>query len=348
VLYAIVLFRFGFVDLRGQFLQAGSAADLPMADYLRELVERIVMFGVPIASLGGAYWMLSRQSVESGSIVERGNDIQGWLRGAWAIRLAVAAAVGMLFMYLHLEFNRTFGYFYAPVKLPLLTLLWLCLCGWLLYETLVNESKALLVLLMVFVSGVLLKLFAFDLPGWNITDRMLYRGEYSFRDAGLRLVDFGAVVGFLAGGYALLVSHAKRRTAGLFLGFCSLALLFIYLTLEVNTFLHSYMEGLRAGGVSILWSLFALALILRGISKNVRPLRYLGLGLFAVVALKVFFVDLSRLDQFYRIIAFIVLGVLTLAGSFIYLRFRETFAIESSSEKAEDQSQHDDEREELS
>ena len=43
-------------------------------------------------------------------------------------------AIAMLFVYLHLEFNRTFGYLYEPVKLPLLTLLWLGLCGLLLYE----------------------------------------------------------------------------------------------------------------------------------------------------------------------------------------------------------------------
>jgi uncharacterized membrane protein len=117
------------------------------------------------------------------------------------------------------------------------------------------------------------------------------------------------------------------------LGFCSLGLLFVYLTLEVNSFLHMYVEGLRPGGVSILWSLFALSFILRGIRKDVRSLRYLGLMLFVVVAGKVFFVDLSRLDQFYRIIAFILLGILVLSGSFLYLKYRETFAVKPPAEK---------------
>ena len=56
-------------------------------------------------------------------------------------------------------------------------------------------------------------------------------------------------------------------------------------------------------------------------------MRYAGLTLFAVVAWKVFFVDLARLDQFYRIVAFLLLGVLALCGSFVYLRFREAFAV---------------------
>lgn len=38
--------------------------------------------------------------------------------------------------------------------------------------------------------------------------------------------------------------------------------------------------------------------------------------------------DLDSLDSFYRIVAFLILGVLLLLGSFLYLRFRETFSVE--------------------
>ena len=80
--------------------------------------------------------------------------------------------------------------------------------------------------------------------------------------------------------------------------------------------------------------LVLLALILGGIVKNLRVLRYLGLALFAIVASKVFFVDLARLDQFYRIIAFILLGILTLCGSFLYLKFQDAFVLKTPSKKA--------------
>ena len=105
-------------------------------------------------------------------------------------------------------------------------------------------------------------------------------------------------------------------------------LLFVYTTLEFNTFLYSFVPNLRPGGISILWSLFALGMIITGIAKNEQQLRYLGLGLFAVVTCKVFFNDLARLDQLYRIIAFIVLGGLVLSGSFVYLKYRQVFATE--------------------
>lgn len=333
LLYALVLFRFGLIDLPQQFLRGPSAEDIPLLAYLKHLAERAVMFGVPIASIGGAYTLLARQEAAAQKLVGSENDISGWLSGARAMQLAIGVALGMVFVYLNLEFNRTFGYLYAPIKLPMLTLLWVAMCGVLLHESLVRKSRAIVDLLLVVVAGLLVKVFVFDLPSWDITHQMLYGTGYSFRDAALRMLDFGAVIGFLGSGYLLLTRKDHTQVASKLFGFGSLAMLFVYLTLEVNSFLHVYVDGLRTGGISILWSLFALGLILRGIAKNIRSLRYLGLGLFAVVTWKVFFVDLSQLEQFYRIIAFILLGILVLSGSFVYLRYRETFAIEGPREQ---------------
>ncbi len=335
LLYGIVLFRFGLIDLPAQFLQP-SLAEIPMEDYLRILGERIIMFGVPIASLAGACRLMRKQDLDADGPVSRDNDIPEWISPAGIVRLAAGIALGMLFLYLHLEFNQTMGYFYQPMKLPLLTLLWLAMCGLLTWQVLERENRWLLGLLVVFVSGLLIKLLVFDLPSWDVTQSFLYQGPYSFRDAALRLLDFGAVVAFLAFAAAWLSGRLSARVVGRFLGFCSLGMLFLYLTLETNTFLSAYVEGLRAGGVSILWSLFALGLILRGIARRERSLRYLGLGLFAIVAWKVFFVDLSRLDSFYRIVAFITLGILTVGGSFLYLRFQESFALETPRKEEKD------------
>ncbi|MFG0333401.1 MAG: DUF2339 domain-containing protein [Maioricimonas sp. JB049] len=334
LLYGIVLFRFGFIDLRTQFLQTPPSADLTMQAYITTLMERLVMFGVPVASLGGAYLLLQRQATRRGDAIGEGNDIGPFVRDAWAMRLAIGAAVGMLFVYLHLEFNRTFGYFYSPLKQPILTLLWIALCGIVLYEVLLRESRGLLAVLGTLIGALLIKLFVFDLPVWDVSGRMVYAGEYSYRDALLRLIDFGAIAGFFAGAYALLAGRSHARNVGIVLGCCSLGVLLIWSTLELNTWLSAFVPGLRSGGISILWSIFALGLILRGISGNIRPLRYVGLTMFAIVTWKVFFVDLQQLDQFYRIVAFIVLGILVLCGSFLYLQFRETFADPSPADDA--------------
>ena len=59
----------------------------------------------------------------------------------------------------------------------------------------------------------------------------------------------------------------------------------------------------------------------------IQALRLAGLTLFVVVAAKVFFSDLAHLHQLYRIVAFLALGALLLAGSFVYLRFRQRFTV---------------------
>ena len=133
-------------------------------------------------------------------------------------------------------------------------------------------------------------------------------------------------------GYALLFGRTNSRRVAEAFGFCSLLLLFVYFTLEVNTVLAEFLPAMQAGGISILWSLFALALILGGIRRNVRVLRYVGLGLFALVAWKLFFRDLSELGEQYRIIAFIIMGAVILSGSFVYLKYREAFADGTSAE----------------
>ena len=94
------------------------------------------------------------------------------------------------------------------------------------------------------------------------------------------------------------------------------------------------MPGMESGGVSILWSLFALGLILAGIVKRVRTMRFVGLALFGIVVWKVFFVDLAQLEQLYRIVAFMLLGVLVLCGSFVYLKYRQTFANDAAATDA--------------
>ena len=333
LLFAIVLVRFGAHDLYLNFGHA-AIADMPRQTYFRELLERLISFGVPIASFGVAYRMLSRTAASTSdtgdetTAISRANDVPAWLGASLAVRALVVVAAGMLLFYLHLELDHTVGYFYAPARLPMLTILWIGFCTLVLLDFLKRPSEVMAWVLLVAVGAVVAKLFIFDLVSWHITERMLYAGDYSFRDASMRLLDFAPVIGFLMVTWMIVNDRMSEAQLRPIVGLTGLALLFIYSTLEVNTYLHAYVPGLQSGGVSILWSIFALALIFRGIAKNQVLLRYLALLLFAIVSAKVFFVDLDRLDQLYRIIAFVLLGVLLLAGSFGYLRRREKFLVE--------------------
>ena len=328
-LYVIVLGRFMFLDLPSQYGKA-SLADLPVMDYLEQLAERLVMFGVPIASLALGYRMLAKPGQTVSLAIDKAADISGWIGERAAAKTAVFVMFGMLFLYMHLELNRTLGALFPPLRLPILTLLWLSVCTLLILEFSRSTSRVVLVFLGLFVTAVLVKLIVFDLRDWSATSGFLYDGPYVFYDAGFRLLDFGAIIVFFAFATRLLMRQATAdrvlsRDAGTVMGMAGIGMLFLYSTLELNSFLKHYVENLRSGGISILWTLFALAFLVRGISRDIKPMRYAGLALFVIVTWKVFFVDLSRLDQLYRIVAFIILGVLVLCGSFLYLRSRKTF-----------------------
>lgn len=74
--------------------------------------------------------------------------------------------------------------------------------------------------------------------------------------------------------------------------------------------------------LSILWALYASLLTGVGIYKRLRGARVMGILLLGATVLKVFMLDLSSLQTFYRIISFIVLGLLLLAVSYSYNHFK--------------------------
>ncbi|MFO0818509.1 MAG: DUF2339 domain-containing protein [Pirellulales bacterium] len=338
LLYLLVVGRFCFLDLGRQYSGSADVTDaMPLADYLWIMLERVVVLGTPIASLAGAVRLLRQTQVEGGvssetSIADRTRDMGEWIRDRWAIHATVLGGAAMAFVFLNFEIHRTVGYLFPPLRLPLLTSLWIAACGLLLWEYSTRRSQPLLFALVILASVTVGKLFVFDLPSWNVGYRMLYdRESYSFLEAGMRLLDFSLIVGFFWFVFRSLAGDVSARVARQFAGFVGLALLFLFLSLEVNTFLAHFVPGLRAGGVTILWSLFAIGCLLGGIWRDLRTLRYIALTLFAVVGWKVLFSDLARLDQVYRIVAFGVLGLLVLAGSFIYLKHRSSFAVKEES-----------------
>jgi uncharacterized membrane protein len=72
---------------------------------------------------------------------------------------------------------------------------------------------------------------------------------------------------------------------------------------------------------SIAWGLFALALLVAGIVKKIPAARYASIGLLCVTLLKLFFHDLARLGQLYRIGAFVGVAVIAMLASFAYQKF---------------------------
>jgi uncharacterized membrane protein len=72
---------------------------------------------------------------------------------------------------------------------------------------------------------------------------------------------------------------------------------------------------------SIAWALFALLMLIVGMRKQIASVRFASLGLLGLTVVKLFFHDLSQLDQLYRISAFVVVAIIAMVASFLYQRF---------------------------
>lgn len=70
--------------------------------------------------------------------------------------------------------------------------------------------------------------------------------------------------------------------------------------------------------LSVIWAAYGGGLLCTGVVRHSRLLRMMALLLLGVTIIKVFLFDLAELDRFYRIVSFIVLGVVLLAVSFLY------------------------------
>ena len=143
----------------------------------------------------------------------------------------------------------------------------------------------------------------------------------------------------LAGG-ALARSTATPRAASIgraLSGLAGLALLFV---LSVNWTRYQEMRVAAARtagrtqlvgelrwrtqvGLSLLWTLYAAAALAWGFLRSNRVLRYAALALFGLTVLKVFVVDLGAVKTAYRILSFLVLGVVLLLVSLVYQKRRQ-------------------------
>jgi len=318
--YAIVFVRLLGWELRHHFQISPSRPDTALV-YWRAMGGRLCTFGTCIASILGACFLDRREAPRDEHVaIAPENNLEAGLARDAARNILYWFGVLFLFVVLHLELN-TMLMLAEPLRLPLLTVLWLGMAAYFLslYLGSGEPKPVLFVAMNLFLLGALLKLFSVDLQYWKFSPRWICAVPYSARTAGMRMLDFGFVIAACFAIWLLFLRrpHARRHAAAF--GWAGLALLFIYASLELNTYLDWRLPAFRAAGISILWSVFAVGFTAGGIWKDLPGLRYTGLALFGVVAGKVFLVDLKHLLMVYRVIAFLIVGVVLLLGAFSYM-----------------------------
>ncbi len=99
-------------------------------------------------------------------------------------------------------------------------------------------------------------------------------------------------------------------------------LLFVSMNIEVAAGFHDYLPRARFASISVLWASFATALMILGFARNEAFLRRCAIALFAATIIKVFVRDTANVDTPYRILSFLVLGLMLVGASYMYHRFK--------------------------
>jgi uncharacterized membrane protein len=113
-------------------------------------------------------------------------------------------------------------------------------------------------------------------------------------------------------------------------GIVGLLLLGWVLSVETYGYFHAWgriyadqrqsWEWLGLMAISVLWAVYASALLAIGFWRQLSELRWLAFGLYGLTILKVLAFDMSNLQEFYRILAFFVLAVLLGLAAWAYHR----------------------------
>ncbi len=95
-------------------------------------------------------------------------------------------------------------------------------------------------------------------------------------------------------------------------------LLFVILTLETSAFFHETLPQARFASISVVWAIFSIVLMILGFQKNSDRMRKIALGLLFLTTFKVFLFDIRNISTPYRILSFIVLGLILILISYLY------------------------------
>lgn len=121
-----------------------------------------------------------------------------------------------------------------------------------------------------------------------------------------------------------------EQTLAKFLFGAGLLCLLVLLSTETYAYIYDAVADRQKAGwmarmsLSIVWGIYAAALLGAGFRKRVRILRFTALALFLITALKLVLVDMASVRHIYRIISFLSLGVLMTGASYFYHRVEKS------------------------
>ena len=186
--------------------------------------------------------------------------------------------------------------------------------------------------------GMLCKVVAMILAGAGSIFTMLAFSEfYGDRFVIFANVEFVIVLVFVAALFAAgwLLSREReddRYTRYFAIAFMLAGIFVLWVLLSEQIYLYWYCRNefaeridkvanwrfLSHMYISVMWAIYGAVLMMVGFWRKNKMLRYISLGLFALLLLKVFVLDTSTVKSVYRIAAFLATGITLVAVSYLY------------------------------
>lgn len=97
-------------------------------------------------------------------------------------------------------------------------------------------------------------------------------------------------------------------------------MLFIFLNVEIINWAKLFIPDAQHISTTLLWMVFGISMFILSLKQNISQGKNIAIGLILLAIVKAFFIDLAGADAIYRIILFIVVGILLFVLAFYYKR----------------------------
>jgi len=113
----------------------------------------------------------------------------------------------------------------------------------------------------------------------------------------------------------------KLKSASLFkkeIAFSGIFLFFVFLNVEILSGANLFFPKASQSLVTLLWIVFGIAMFVISLFKEISTGKKVSMALIIIAILKAFFIDLADLDSFYRILLFLLVGILLFVFAYFY------------------------------
>ncbi|MCC5804940.1 MAG: DUF2339 domain-containing protein [Opitutales bacterium] len=284
----------------------------------------LVVPNTAAATAFGLAWIADRYSIEAGGVLTLVYAAFFTGLGAWLVRrrpgaegaFTVCLVKGILFtgLTIPLVFSG-----------PWITVFWALAAGAMAWAGTRLGNRWVFFMALLLAVAAVLRLYTYDYPVLFAFEGFASGFAEGWGDrAGVRLLIAAAVTGGLAALWRVKArdGEGSGNAAG-FLAAATGAHLFAVLNMETQGFFLTHSPAAAPAALSVIWALFSIVLMGIGFRARQRTTRWVAIVLFAVTLGKVLLVDMAEAATPFRILSSIALGILMIAGSFLYHRFKD-------------------------